>query len=138
MSGRCEGEKGHPCSPGKVWFGVLVFCPSLASSHAFLLIDMITLPPEPLMMLMMHHSPPITSLTSQHPKNNSFSLPPDHLFFSLSPTRLWVSLSELTHFVRTPTLQPSLSGYKQQQQHNLTKHWSLSQDAQYLEQTDRT
>ena len=24
MSGRCGGEKGHPCSMGKVWYGVLV------------------------------------------------------------------------------------------------------------------
>ena len=47
-----------------------------------------TLPPEPLVMLMMHYWLSITPPASQHPKNCSCSLPSGQLFFSLSPTRL--------------------------------------------------
>ena len=75
-----------------------------------------TLPPEALMMLMMHYSPSIESLASQPRKNNQFFNPKRASIFLLSPTRLWVSPPKLarvrppplTHFVRPTQLQPSL------------------------------
>ena len=69
------------------------------------------------MMLMVHYSPSITSLASQHPKNHTFSLP--SFFFALphqargSPSHWPLCDHPPTppniHFVRPSQLQPSLS-----------------------------
>ena len=60
-----------------------------------------TLPPGPLMMLMMHDWPSITPLASQHPKSHTRSIPFESSLFSFSPTRLWARPPNLTR-VRTP------------------------------------
>ena len=80
--------------------------------------------PEPLVMLMMHSSPSITSPLKQHPSNHlntHFSLPSGPpLFVTLphqvlgSPLRNWPPRNHpphtpFTHFVRSSNLKPCLS-----------------------------